>query len=280
MELKGIKNIKKVINVQPAAEGSGANLSRVLGYSDTDKIDPFLVLDIFDSVKSEGHIKDFCIRNHTGVETLTYLIHGIINYKDTNGNLGQIIGGQAQWVNYGSAILHKKIPQKHGRMLGLHIWINVPENKKISKIPYLNIHQNDMPKIEEKNCTVKIITGKYKDIEGPYSQSINPLILDIKVKPGYDFLHVIPEAFNSFIYILEGSGAFGNSINQIGENTAVILDDGDSVFIKSGKKGMRFILFAGQPIKEPIPCGRKAVMNAEEKLNRTFLNLHTGRVLQ
>jgi len=64
----------------------------------------------------------------------------------------------------------------------------------------------------------------------------------------------LPKEWNSFIYILTGTGKFGPDAEQV-EGTpghTLILSKGESVFFKNtGSSELRFLLLAGEPLNEP-----------------------------
>ena len=75
-----IRNIKKIVTGQRAVDGAGVRLVRVVGHKDVEDFDPFLMLDAFDSHDPEDYIKGFPWHPHRGIETITYLIHGDIDF--------------------------------------------------------------------------------------------------------------------------------------------------------------------------------------------------------
>jgi redox-sensitive bicupin YhaK (pirin superfamily) len=91
-----MREIKKMIKGHKAVDGAGVHLVRVLGYYDVKDFDPFLMLDSFDSRNPDDYIKGFPMHPHRGIETITYLIEGEINHKDSLGNKGTVHSGEAQ----------------------------------------------------------------------------------------------------------------------------------------------------------------------------------------
>jgi len=59
--------------------GAGVKLRRVLGLRTVREYDPFLMLDGFDSTDPNDYIKGFPWHPHRGIETVTYLIEGVID---------------------------------------------------------------------------------------------------------------------------------------------------------------------------------------------------------
>lgn len=90
-----IRNIVKTAKGRATVDGAGVHLIRVLGPSDIKDIDPFLMLDAFDSKNPEDYIKGFPFHPHRGIETITYLIKGKFVHEDSLGNKGTIHEGES-----------------------------------------------------------------------------------------------------------------------------------------------------------------------------------------
>ncbi len=138
------RRVVKVIQGQNAVDGAGVHLVRVLGGSTVVDFDPFLMLDSFDSTNPDDYIKGFPMHPHRGIETITYLASGRIIHTDSLGNSGTIEDGGTQWMTAGSGILHEEMPQPAQRMLGLQVWLNLPQNEKMTEPKYFDIPSKDV----------------------------------------------------------------------------------------------------------------------------------------
>lgn len=72
------RTIRRITGGKVSYDGAGVKLVRVIGYDDVKDFDPFLMLDAFDSKNPEDYIKGFPWHPHRGIETVTYLISGLI----------------------------------------------------------------------------------------------------------------------------------------------------------------------------------------------------------
>lgn len=276
-----IRNIIKTIKGNFTIDGAGVHLIRVLGPNDVEDIDPFLMLDAFDSKNPEDYIKGFPMHPHRGIETITYLIKGKIDHKDSLGNGGTIHEGESQWMTSGKGILHEEMPKVSDRLFGLQIWLNIPQKDKMSEPRYFDITKDMIKSIDIPEGNVKVISGKYKDIEGVKTHHVQATIFDITLKPEKEIEIAIDEDKTLFIYIFEGDGYFGKSENNYVENrTVAIFGEGDTFYGKAEKDGLRFMLFAGKPLKEPIAWGGPIVMNTDEELTIAFDELRKGTFIK
>ena len=95
------RDVRQVIEPQPVLEGAGVRLKRSIATATLDNLDPFLLFDHFGSKDPGDYIKGFPMHPHRGIETVTYMIQGVVNHKDSIGNAGSITSGDVQWMTSG-----------------------------------------------------------------------------------------------------------------------------------------------------------------------------------
>lgn len=274
------KSVVETVKGEHTSDGAGVKLVRVLGHSTTENFDPFLMLDAFDSKNPDDYIAGFPMHPHRGIETVTYLIEGEIEHTDSLGNKGVISSNDVQWMTSGNGILHQEMPQATDSMLGLQLWVNMPQKDKMSNPAYFDINENMFKVVENENSTVKIIAGNYNGTQGVESKFVKVDMFDINVNPNGEFsLNIDPEK-NLFIYIINGSASFGDSSEIIENKTAVRFGEGDEFSLKASSSGIRFILFAGKPLKEPIAWAGPIVMNTEDEIKQAYKELREGTFIK
>jgi len=266
-----IRNINRIVSGSNSVDGAGVKLVRVLGPDTTRDFDPFLMLDAFDSRNPPDYTKGFPWHPHRGIETVTYLIEGDIEHCDSLGNKGHILDGGCQWMTAGSGIIHQEMPQARPRMLGLQLWINLPRKDKWVPPQYRDIKAAMIPKVNESSGSVGVISGAYGQTGGAtQGDYVKALLLDVALKPNATWNLMIDPQSTLFIYIVDGEGAFGDAKNCVKSRSAILFHDGDEFAVQAAPTGMRFILCAGRPLREPIAWGGPVVMNTQEELNQAF----------
>ena len=95
----------------PVIEGAGVKLNRAFGFGNTSQFDPFLLLDDFRNDDQIDYEKGFPWHPHRGIETITYILKGSVEHKDSLGNSGELNDGDIQWMTAGSGILHQEMPK-------------------------------------------------------------------------------------------------------------------------------------------------------------------------
>ena len=107
----------KLIRGQPATDGAGVELVRVIGQPALMELDPFLLLDAFRSDDPDDYIAGFPPHPHRGFETVTYLLNGRMRHEDNAGNAGVIEPGGIQWMTAGRGIVHSEMPEQQDGLL-------------------------------------------------------------------------------------------------------------------------------------------------------------------
>ena len=266
------RKIRKVVTGSTQFDGAGVKLVRVIGRDDVEEFDPFLMLDAFDSRNSDDYTKGFPWHPHRGIETVTYLITGNIEHSDSLGNKGSIKDGCCQWMTAGSGILHQEMPQASERMLGVQLWLNLPRENKMTPPQYRDISAAIIPKVRENAATVGVIAGSYGATVGAtQGDFVKASFLDVALEPGSEWQIPTPKEDTLFIYIVEGAGSFDAEKQTVIEShKAVLFENGEQFAVRATEQGVRFFLFSGQPLKEPIAWGGPIVMNTREELQQAF----------
>ncbi len=104
------RKIFKILKSKQTIEGAGVRLNRAFGNQEAYLLDPFLLLDDFHSDNPKDYIAGFPDHPHRGIETVTYMIEGKFEHKDSIGNKGIIQSGDIQWMTAGSGIIHSEMP--------------------------------------------------------------------------------------------------------------------------------------------------------------------------
>ena len=277
-----LRTVRKIVTGSTQYDGDGVKLVRVISHQDVQEFDPFLMLDAFDSYDSVDYIKGFPWHPHRGIETVTYLINGDIEHQDSLGNKGSILDGCCQWMTAGSGILHQEMPQPSEHMLGVQLWLNLPQEKKMTAPKYHDIRADMVPKLQEDGCIIAIVSGEYKgELGAVQGDHVKMLFLDVEMKPGALWRLETLKELNLFIYIVEGQGFFEDSDeNLVSSKCAVLFNNGEELLVRASEKGLRFLIFSAKQLNEPIAWGGPIVMNTQEELKKAFKELNEGTFIK
>jgi quercetin 2,3-dioxygenase len=271
------RKTSRIIEPQAVVEGAGVRLKRSIGTRTLDYLDPFLLLDHFQSTKAADYEAGFPLHPHRGIETVTYLLAGAVRHRDTLGNAGEIGPGDLQWMTAGRGILHEEMPQVRPEgVAGFQLWVNLPAKQKMIAPRYQNVSANEIAEIRrDGGATIRVIAGAVDGVTGPIGGiAAEPTYLDVSLASGGSFVQPIPRGHSVFAYVFEGEARFGD--NLVAAPKLVVWGDGESVEIRAGKNPARFLLVSGQPLNEPIARYGPFVMNTQEEIQETLRELQQG----
>jgi quercetin 2,3-dioxygenase len=273
------RNVAKIIEPQGVVEGAGVRLKRSIGTRTLDYLDPFLLLDHFASKDRADYQAGFPLHPHRGIETVTYLLTGAVQHRDSVGNAGEIGPGDVQWMTAGRGIMHEEMPQVRPEgVAGFQLWVNLPKKDKMIAPRYQNVNANEIPVIErEDGATVRVIAGRIDGVSGPISGiAAEPTYLDVSVAAGGAVSLPIARGHSAFAYVFEGAGQFGADATMVAAAKLAVLGDGENINARSGERGVRFLLVSGKPLNEPIARYGPFVMNTPQEIQQTLRELQQG----
>ena len=281
MKGNGNRQVVQVVTPRRVLEGAGVRLRRSFPAPALDYLDPFLLLDDFSSDNPDDVLAGFPMHPHRGIETVTYILAGSVNHRDSLGNAGTIGAGDVQWMTAGGGILHEEMPRPiEGRMAGFQLWVNLPAALKMSDPLYQEIPADRIPLVKTpEGAAIRVVAGDVLGVRGPVTEiAAQPLYLDVGLPPGTDMRHPIAEGHTACAYLFEGSATFGAV--QVLAPALVILGPGRGFGLRSGDAGARYLLLAGRPLGEPIARYGPFVMNTAEEIEQALDDLRRGTFIR
>lgn len=280
--MNSTRSIKDIIEPQYVIEGAGVLLRRSIFPHVSNQFDPFLLFDHFafnDPV--EGPIRGFPMHPHRGIETVTYILKGSVNHRDSLGNAGLIGPGDIQWMTAGGGIMHEEMPRRgpDGIIDGFQLWVNLPAAQKMIRPRYQGIVSADIPVVKGPGWQARLVAGVVGGIPGPVTEiAANPLYLEVAMEHESKFILPIPTHQMALVYVFDGQAIFGEQ--EVSAVRMVVLSDGDRIEISTGYMPVRFMLMAGEPIGEPIVPYGPFVMNTREEIQQALTDLRNGTFVQ
>ena len=269
------QKIKQIVEGIQTTDGAGVNLTRIIGSPDLNMLDPFLLLDEFGSENPDDYIAGFPPHPHRGFETITYMLNGKWQHKDSAGNEGKLGEGSVQWMTAGRGIVHSEMPiQTDGLARGFQLWLNLPKEKKMIEPAYQDIESEQIPIVKEKAGTVKVISGNFHGTVGPGQSHTPVLILDIQLLENSELTIPLTDGWNVFSFIYEGDVFAGQKLSK--GQLAVYEKDGDVDFKTKNNKA-RIFFAAGEPLNEPVARGGPFVMNTRGEVLQAFSDFQEGK---
>lgn len=278
------RSVIKVVDAQGTRDGAGVALKRALGNRALSMLDPFLMLDEFRSDDPEDYGAGFPNHPHRGFETVTYMLEGAMEHRDSVGNHGRLVPGSAQWMTAGHGIVHSEMPkQERGVMWGYQLWVNLPRARKLIAPRYQDIAPGRIPVLERDGATVRVVAGSAFGATGPVSGiDVDPLFCDLTFARGAELEVPIASDHNAFVYVNEGAvriGPRGGARPEIRAGQLAVLGPGSAMQVCCDAQNGRLLVFAGRPIGEPVARGGPFVMNTDAEIRQAWEEYRAGTLL-
>ena len=271
------REIKKVWTVNEQKVSPIHSVGPVLAPGNWKEYDPFLLL-----MEDKFEKGAFDVHPHRGIETITYIIDGSINhYDNATGAGGTLEKGDLQFMTAGRGVIHNESPDEGEKVHLLQLWVNLPRKNKLTEPRYQNMHAKDMPTRQEEGAVIRVYSGSSGDVVSNTLNYVPVTFVEMIVEKGASIAQDLPGSYNGYIYVLEGSGVFGENKVEAKKGQAMWLGSGNkekmSSIHVSAKEQLRVVLFAGEPLNEPVVAHGPFVMNTEEEIQQAYRDYQEGK---
>lgn len=284
------RTVEAVLDAVETFEGEGFLVRRPFPQRGMSFFDPFLLLDEMGPMDLRpGEAKGAPDHPHRGFETVTYMLSGRMEHKDSQGNAGRLGPGDVQWMTAGAGVVHSEMPEREfaergGRMHGFQLWVNLPARDKMTRPRYQEIPAAEIPRAESGDglVGVRVIAGEALGARALIETRTPILYLHYTLRPGGRVAQPVPEGFNLFAYVIDGGGRFGADSARAGDGQMVVFGAGGAEVELSNDAGARedldLLLVGGLPLGEPVARYGPFVMNTEAEIYQAFEDFRSGRM--
>lgn len=275
----------QVINTIQTLEGGGFPVRRPFPVAQFTQFDPFLLLDHLGPVTWEpGQAIGAPDHPHRGFETVTYLLSGETQHKDSAGRSGTLRPGDVQWMTAGRGVVHSELPtpefqRSGGVMHGFQLWVNLPAKDKMMPSRYQDIPAAQIPEATSADGKVKVrvIAGSAMGKQAVIEVRTPIIYLHYTLRVGGETLQDIPADYNAMVYVIRGEAAVGDPQRNVREGQAALLGPGTSVQL-AAQSDTDLLVLAGVPLNEPVARHGPFVMNTEVEIQQAIRDYREGRM--
>ncbi|HEY0098704.1 MAG TPA: pirin family protein [Pyrinomonadaceae bacterium] len=284
------RTVAGIVNSIETLEGAGFLVRRPFPKASFSEFDPFLLLDEMGPMKvAPGEAKGAPDHPHRGFETVTYMLSGEMEHKDSQGHAGKLSAGDVQWMTAGAGVVHSEMPSAEfqragGTLHGFQLWVNLPRQEKLMRPRYQEIPSASIPaaRTDDGLVAVRVIAGESLGAQAVI-ETVTPIMyLHFTLQPGGRVSQPLPQGYNAFAYIVDGAGLFGAAGERAGDGQMVMFaSDGDKVAIANPAGSgatLELLLIAGVPLNEPVARYGPFVMNTEEEIYQAVEDFRSGRM--
>ena len=282
------RRVARVIQAVSTIEGGGFPVRRPFPIPAFSHFDPFLLIDHLGPVRWQpGAALGAPDHPHRGFETVTYVLAGENEHRDSYGNADVLRPGDVQWMTAGGGVIHSEMPTERfhregGVQEGFQIWVNLPAVDKMMTPRYQTLRADDIPhaRSADGRVAVRVIAGESLGSAARIDTRVPIQMLHFAIQPGGALTQSVPAEQNGLIYVFKGVARVGSEKREVRENQAALLESGDSVGIAvdaDAGGAAELLLLSGKPLQEPVARYGPFVMNTPEQIEQAFRDYQSGR---
>ena len=273
-------------------EGEGFPVRRAFARVPHQRLDPFIHMDQMGEVEyAAGEPKGTPWHPHRGFETVTYIIDGAFEHRDSEGGGGLISDGDTQWMTAGSGLLHIETPPEDlvargGTFHGIQLWVNLPAAEKWAPPAYQSLEGSGVALLRSPDggALVRLIAGELAGARGPGATRTPITMVHATIQPGAQLEVPWRSDFNALVYVLNGNGTVGPERHPLATGQLAVHGDGSTVVLRAGttQEGRHaaydVLILGGRPIREPIAWWGPFVMNTHDEVRQAMEDFQAGRL--
>jgi redox-sensitive bicupin YhaK (pirin superfamily) len=278
--------VDRVVTAHRQEEGGGFVVRRPFPTAGADHFDPFLLLDEMGPVTyGPGEAIGAPDHPHRGFETVTYMLHGAMEHRDSTGAVGVIWPGAVQWMTAGSGIVHSEMPtedmqRRGGLNHGFQIWVNLPAVDKMTPPKYQGFEAEEFTRVGlPQGGILRVLAGTVAGQTGPVETSIPITYAHVTLAPGDDVEWDVAIGETALVHVFEGAADVSGTPAQSGQLVVHERSSGAvRVSVPADGEGAEILLLGGRPIDEPIARHGPFVMNTREEIVQAVEDFNAGRL--
>ena len=269
------RRISRVSGVIPQGPTSQVqNKQRVIGSEGWENTSPFLFLSE-DWFAAPGGFEE---HPHRGMQTVTIVLDGAIEHRDHTGAHGVLRPGDVQWMTAGRGVLHSEMPYGGETAHTLQLWLNLPARMKMIPARYKDQRLADVPVRRFEGGEVRVYAGRSGAVSHPHGSDWPMSLLDIRMRKGARLAQEVAAADRGFLYALEGMAEVGGA--RLSQGQVGWFEPGEANKLSiAAEEDFRALLFAGEPIREPVFAYGPFVMSSKEEIVQAFEDYQAGRLV-
>lgn len=279
---EGVRAVERVVKSEVAPVGT-FTVRRALPERSRHSVGPWVFLDHFGPLRVTPGQDGVGPHPHAGIETVTYLLSGRQEHRDSAGHVGIVSAGGAQWMTAGRGIVHAESSRAQTEaehtLHGIQLWTSLPRALKLMPPRYQRIDAEAIPIVSRPGARARVIAGELAQETGP-AQVLMPLVLaHLSLDEGASFEAPVDPTFELAAYVIAGEGRFGPEGEGAATGELALFASGETVRVQNaGAATLEVLLLGGAPAEGPLVFHGPFVMNSVDQVRAAEIAFRTGRM--
>jgi quercetin 2,3-dioxygenase len=190
---------------------------------------------------------------HTGLQTVTWLLEGAVEHRDSLGSQVLVRPGGLNLMTAGRGIVHSEISRsdRPPRLHGLQLWVALPD--RVRDMPPAFAGYAALPNVfrEPRNgVRGTVLLGELQGVRSPAEVHTPICGADIQLDAGGAVTLSLEPAFEHGVFVVSGTVAIDRSVVAVDQ--LLYLGTERSEITLRSDHGARLLLLGGEPFAEEI----------------------------
>ena len=252
---------------------TGVTVERLLPHRSIRKIGAWCFVDHLRPIQ---HIEPMVVaaHPHTGLQTVSWPISGMIEHRDSIGSNQIIVPGQLNLMTAGSGIAHSElsIGPESLPMHMVQLWIALPEQSR-NMAPTFAHHEN-LPRLSHDGYSVEVLVGDFMGAVAP-TKVYSPLMAaQIDCQIGSRAVFALNPKFEHGILVLTGSASVNGVAIEAGQ--LLYLETGIAKFDISSEPETKLLMIGGEPMAEKLLMWWNFIARDQSEIEQMRLEWNNG----
>lgn len=268
------------------AVGDFSPVLSVLSYQELGStVSPFLLLDHIGPgrLRPDSGKRGVNPHPHRGFETVTLVLSGELQHRDSQGHGGVLGAGDVQWMTTGRGVIHEErfsdaFLANGGRFEMLQLWVNLPSRDKMMTARYQHLATGCIPATTLPSGTrIRVIAGCWQHLRGPAETRTRVQLLEVHLMAGDALPISVPEGDTAMVYLLSGSLAADDG-NLVEEHALLVYGSHEADLLLITTTRAHLLVMTGEPLNEPVFGHGPFVMNNHAEIVQAYEDVKAGNL--
>lgn len=262
----------KMIVEERSREIGNFLVGRLLPFRKKRQVGPFTFIDhMGPAIMKAPNYLDVDQHPHIGLSTLTYLLEGQIEHRDSTGAHQLIQAGDVGFMTAGRGVTHTERTPEHLRtgadfkMHGYQVWLALPKAKEEMEPRFDFVAKADLPSWELDGLEMTLIAGEGYGQRSPLPVHGPLFMIDVKAH-AFAQLEIKGQLEGEIAFVVT-EGSVLDGAERVDEGQMLISKIEDECFI-SLEAGTRLLMFGGPALPEERYLFWNFVSSSKDRLEQ------------
>ena len=208
---------------------------------------------------------------HTGLQTVSWLLDGLVRHRDTLGNDVVLHPGALGLMTAGRGIAHsERSPTDRPTLLhGVQLWVALPEAARRGE-PAFTLHDDDLPTFRARGVSARVFVGSLGTVSSP-AHTYTPLLgAEVRLERGAAVTLPLNVGFEHALVVVEGEVGVDDASVAPGRLAYLGLDR-EGLDLGSAD-GATALLLGGEPFGEELVMWWNFIGRSQAEIERFRLD--------